>query len=426
MTIIVVPTTQCNLKCSYCFEPESQRVGENMPLNVDAMKRSLIDVWAGPYQGSDICLHGGEFTMTERDVLRELMDFIYGFKGNVNIVTNGSMIDDDLIEMFKKYSVSIGLSCDGPPSLNRFRGPDPSSDEVTDRYNVLLNETIRKLRRHNLPVSIMCILHKANADSYEKIVALAKWMDELAMMGIKGGRMNLMYGKPEQELTPRQAETAWIELYKHNKHQNLNWNPFVEMEKNLQGEKLSPCVYNHCDIFNTKTLSILPDGSVGNCDRTFSEGIYLRSYGDKPSGRYKALEQTDCLGCRYWTICGGSCPMEGIGDDWRRKTRFCDAIYALYSQIERDIRREGKTVALGAMVTPPQSAHGDDAHGDSGHGDNVHGDKGHGDSTHGDSGHGDMGHGDTTHGDQPHGDSSHEDAPFWKLNRETLRWDKDE
>ncbi|MHC1624226.1 MAG: hypothetical protein ACXQTR_06540, partial [Candidatus Methanospirareceae archaeon] len=34
----------------------------------------------------------------------------------------------------------------------------------------------------------------------------------------------------------------------------------------------------------------------------------------------------------------GGCPAEGIDGDWRNKTRFCKAIYDLYSEIERDIR----------------------------------------------------------------------------------------
>lgn len=410
MTIIFVPTEACNFKCSYCFEPESQRAEASMRFNLDAMKQGLIEVWSGPYRGSDICLHGGEFTICRREDIKEMMEFIYGFKGVVDIVTNGSLIDDELIEMFKKYNVHIGLSCDGPPDLNVLRGPNPSDKKVTKKYNVELNETLVQLRKENLPVSIMCILHTKNAGTQKKIDKLRAWMRWLANIGINGGRFNLMYGNPKYELSLRQATHAWLELYEENKRLELDWNPFKEMTGNLMGEKVSPCSFSQCNIFNTKTLSILPDGSVGNCDRTFSEGIYLRSYDDTKSGRYEALHQNQCLNCKYWDICGGACPMEGQGNDWRNPTRFCDAIYDLYSRIERDLRREGKMIItdVGLPILD----------------DKPHGDSGHGDKPHGDSGHGDSGHGDMPHGDKPHGDSSHPDAPDWKLNKETLEWEQ--
>ena len=111
--------------------------------------------------------------------------------------------------------------------------------------------------------------------------------------------------------------------------------------------------------------------------------------------------------------------MEGMDGDWRNKTRFCDAIYALYTQIERDLRHEGVMDMPVQQTTVGNVAHGDDPHADGGHGDANHGDNPHGDSNHGDGGHGDK-----VHGDKPHGDSSHNDAPDWKMNKETLEWEK--
>jgi len=420
LTIIIVPTVKCNFKCAYpCFEPETQRFGEDITFNLDAIKQSLIDVWAGPYGGSDLCLHGGEFTLVDHDILEDLMEFMYGFKGCVDVVTNGSRIDDEIMVLFRKYNVHVGISCDGPKDLNVLRGPDPSNKKATLDYNVQLSNTLQRLRDEGFPVSMLCIIHKKNAGTQAKLDKLKKWMKWLADIGIEGGRFNLMYGNPEHELSARQATTAWLELYNENKRLGLNWNPFGEMRKNLLGEKVSPCQYCGCNIFNTPTLSILPDGTIGNCDRTFSKGIYIRSYGDEKSGRYETLIQTQCRGCKYWNICRGACPMEGMDDDWRNKTRFCDAIYALYTQIERDLRHEGVMDMPVQKTTVGNVAHGDDPHADGGHGDANHGDRPHGDSNHGDGGHGDK-----VHGDKPHGDSSHNDAPDWKMNKETLEWEK--
>ena len=420
MTIIICPTEKCNFKCSYCFEPDDQRKGLDIPFNMQAMKRSIAEVWKGPFQGSDLCLHGGESTLIDRDKLEAIMDFLYGFKGNVNIVTNGSTIDDHMIQLFKKYNVHIGVSCDGPPELNVLRGPDPSNPETTRKYNEKLNYALLKLKQEKLPTSIMCILHTENAGTEDKLDLLKKWMLGLKTLGITGGRLNLMYGNKRFELSPSRASEVWVQLYEHNKKHGLNWNPFKEMEGNLKGEKLKPCVFNRCDMFSTRTLSIHPDGGIGNCDRTFSNGIYLRSRSPMKSGRYESLIQNQCKGCRFWEICGGGCPMEGVGDDWRNKTRLCKPIYDLYSHIEKTLKTENLSINLVTDgIQEKRVETWNIPHGDQGHGDESHGDLPHGDSGHGDAPHGNMGHGDI-----PHGDSSHPDAPDWTLDPDSLEWRK--
>lgn len=333
-------------------------------------------------------------------------------KGAVSIVTNGSMVDDDIIALFKRYNVYVGLSCDGPPDLNTLRGPDPSDPMRTVEYNLDLVETMRKLRENGIPVSIMCILHKMNASSKEKLQLLGAWMLWLNKMGIKGGRANPMYSNshPELELTSEELYRAWRVIYRLNKEHDLQWNPILEMEKNLQEEKNSPCHFVGCDKFATCTLSILPNGTIGNCDRTFSDGMYLRSMDRSKSGRYEALAQTQCNGCRYWRVCYGTCPEEGFEGDWRNKTRFCEAVYKMYAFIEGELRKANPNIELVVDSAPKLTVA---PHGNIGHGDDPHGDEGHGDEAHGDAPHGDEGHGDMPHGDIPHGDSHHGDSPDW-------------
>ena len=409
MTIIIVPTEQCNFKCTYCFEPQNQRSGFDIPYSFDRIKSSLLDVWSGPYNGSAVCIHGGEPLLTNHEELERLMKLIYNLpwkcddgtikpKGAVSIVTNGSMIDDRMITLFKRYNVYVGLSCDGPPDLNVLRGPDPSDTQKTKEYNLQLAETTKKLRQHGIPVSIMCILHKRNASTPEHLRLMGAWLLWLKKMGITGGRLNQMYSNAhsELELTNDELYRAWSYFYKINREYNLRWNPLMEMEKNLQEEKNSPCHFSKCDRFATCTLSIHPDGTIGNCDRTFSDGMYLRSMERNRSGRYEALEQTECAGCHYWRVCSGGCPEEGTNGDWRNKTRFCKATYDMYTLIDKTLREENPLIEL-VVDREPEPLRGpleDGAHGDEGHGDSIHGDETHGDAPHGDAGHGDAGHGD--------------------------------
>src|SRR5690606_30332188 len=51
------------------------------------------------------------------------------------------------------------------------------------------------------------------------------------------------------------------------------------------------------------------------------------------------MEDGGCKGCRYWRNCFGGCPAEGIGGDWRNRTRFCKAYYGLFDEAEKALKR---------------------------------------------------------------------------------------
>lgn len=412
MTIIVVPTERCNLRCRYCFEPNEVHEGLGVEYSFDKMKQSLHEIWNGKYRHSGVCLHGGECTLIPIEEFEKLVKMIYELpwgkddegkkKGAVSMVTNATLITDKHIEIFKKYNVHVSISVDGPPRLNVNRGPNPLDESVTEAYNKKINETILKLRENGVSVSIMCIINRDNAGSKKLRERLGGWMLWLKKNGMTGGRVNPVFSDthPELELTTDQIYQMWVNVYKWNKKYDMRWNPVIEMEKNLTGENKNPqpCVHNMCDPFNTHTISVLPDGQIGNCDRTFGHGLYTRSLDGTKSGRYEALKQTDCKDCKYWSVCHGGCPEEGIGGDWRRKTRFCKAIYKMYEYIEKDLKKQGKTVAFGEP-SQPKPVESNTPHGDVPHGDE------HADAPHGDSQHGDIGHGDIPHGDSDHGDT---------------------
>lgn len=403
----------------------------SLKYDFEKIKNSLLEVWKGPYQGSDVCLHGGECLLTPLPELEELLSLIFnlpwkggGIKGVSGIMTNGSLITEEHIQLFKKYNTHVGISIDGPPSHNILRGPNPNDPEITKKYNLHLNATIKRLREMRVPVSLICVLHSKNASTKEMRSQLGGWLLQLKEMGITSGRMNPVDcdEHPEYELTNDQLFQMWVNVYNWNKKYGLSWNPAIEMEKNLTGENKSPspCSFNKCDPFNTHTLSILPDGQVGNCDRTFGKGFYPRSQSSSHCGRYESLEQTECKGCPYWRVCFAHCPCESSSGDWRHKSRWCDAIKRIYTYIEGELRKNKPGIKLtidGIQEASTQeaargnTAHGDQPHGDSNHADDRHFDGEHQDSSHGDSEHGDSSHSDQTHGDSIHGDSCHADSP---------------
>jgi uncharacterized protein len=290
--------------------------------------------------GDSFCLHGGECTLIDRKDLEAILKKMHELQGRSSLQTNCYKLDDDLIRLFKTYKTSVGVSIDGDEGLNSLRGfpEDKKNREYTDQ--VIHN--IFTLHKEGVPVGIIILLTKVNADSNARLKRLLRFILKLREHGIKGGRLNFMWSNCAEtkryELTSEEASHAWLYLYRNLKeYGDLQWQQFRDFTDNLLGFGHSSCAYGKCDYFCTITTVILPDGSLGNCDRTHQEGLtYTRA--SMSYERYEALKSTDCSKCRFWDACYGGCPAEGLEGDWRNRTRWCQPIYDLYATIESDLK----------------------------------------------------------------------------------------
>lgn len=339
MVILLIPNLGCQLRCPYCFEEERPVRTE---VNVEAMKASLDKLESVPnIKGSYIAFHGGEPSLASRDVLSELAQHASQYCKTMSFQTNGMIMDDQLINILVRHNMHVGVSIDGPGVLNSLRGPDPSDKLVTRRYTTKVHKNLDKLLDAGVTVGILSVLHNVNVGTDQQLKRYEAWLLKLRDLGVGNIRTNLMYATnnaaKQYELSTERATEVMIALYELKKLYQLQLNPFMEMIQNLKGDKVASCHYCKCDIFSTHTISIFPDGSVGNCDRTFGSGCYLRSQTQSHPGKYRALELDQCKGCKYWNVCHGGCPNEGADGDWRNKTRWCAMLYNLYAWMEKDV-----------------------------------------------------------------------------------------
>jgi len=346
MTILVIPWFGCNLRCAYCFSrnlthhPEKQK----LQINYEAIRETLRKL-VKQRPGDSVTLHGGEPTALPLDVFEKLLEIIYEVSGRTSIQTNGYAITDEHIKLFKKYKTSVGLSIDGPPELNILRG-FPGDPEKQKNYIKRVYGNLEKLVSAGINVSIIAVLHKVNAGSPEAREKMKKWFRELAdKYNIRHGRTNPMFDPFENpvtkkyELTPEELGEAFVDFWNFFKTQpDLHWSPYRDVVDQMLGLSVSLCQFGYCDIYSsTSAIAVLPDGSLGTCDRTY--GLFITRRIDPPLYiREKILRETECKGCKYWNVCHGGCPMEAPYADWRRKTRFCKAYKMLYEAIERDLR----------------------------------------------------------------------------------------
>jgi uncharacterized protein len=354
ITSIKITNAECPASCVYCYERHLRDLGFKKGFDLQKVMEQMELEYKDGGCGGTPYLHGGEALMAGHDTIRRLLCKSWELSGASNVQTYGTLIDDEYIAMFKKYKTHVGISMDGPWPLNKLRViKGRKGKEVTEQ----LTQTLIRLRNEGISVSIICVLHKANALP-KHLPKLKEWILWLKSIGISGGRLNLMHtdrnGK-EWELSEEEADYAWRELFRFTilEQDGLQWQPFHDAVSSVTGLEQGTCVFGECEYYRAKDEPVVfSDGSTGNCLKTAKDGkVYPRLEQDYKQGapgfgliRYEILpliEQEDggCKGCEYWVNCKGGCSAEGVDGDWRNKTRFCKAYYGLFQEADKAVRR---------------------------------------------------------------------------------------
>ena len=171
MLSVKVTNALCNMQCTYCYEHIYRSKINQRAFDLEAIKRQIGNENDAPY------LHGGEALLAPIQVLEELFAISYQKTGYSSIQTNGTLITDKHIELFKKYNTQVGISIDGPGDLGKYRRTidgQPTADMVMDN--------IRWLRKEGVHVGIICVLTKANALP-EQRERFKDWVRELKALG---------------------------------------------------------------------------------------------------------------------------------------------------------------------------------------------------------------------------------------------------
>lgn len=362
----------CNLKCEYCYQDPMRDAGNiTSPIQWDKAKAVLEK------HNHNFTVFGGEPLLAPFSHLEEV--FKWGFEkfGKNGIQTNGALITDKHIELFKKYNVSVGLSLDGPEGNNRLRC------DIGETYRIHMN--LEELCRAGIYPSIICTVSKANAN--QATIAWFQYLDELGVRFLNLHILEVDKGRKEHALSTEQNIEFFRRAYEFAKTSKMFVNPFMDMYSLLtQDEPSVSCIWNACDPLTTPAVQgVGPDGTESNCGRTNKDGVnWIKTEGESKE-RYIALFHTPqqyggCADCRFFFACKGQCPGTAIDGDWRNRTADCLFWYSLFEIIELDIVAEKrlpitrepqklKAIVDGFLNHKVENSHTDIAHLDTPHTD---------------------------------------------------------
>lgn len=320
LTLILKGTNSCNLRCRYCSLGDKS---ETQMMSEKAMDRAFA--WFCCYAKErhekkvTIILHGGEpmllpamhYDRVLERMLVQYPDLDFTFR----IQTNGTILTEAYLKLFRKYAFHIGISLDGLAQIHDSQRRDLFGKGT---YSLIVRN-IRKLQRENLPVSVLMVLTKPSLHAgYE-------YLDFFASQGIsvkinpllKTGEALL---HEELCLEPGDYAEYLIGLHKYAlEHETVICiSPLEELQQAIIQEIVpvgctfhGPCSYKFICIDQEGV--VYPCGrfadrhrySLGNIyDGITKEGIVIQ---ERLEARRGSELPEKCESCKYIKLCHAGC-----------------------------------------------------------------------------------------------------------------------
>jgi len=324
--IDIAITNRCNLRCRYCYHFESSGdVSGDLPARewlrfFEELNRCAV---------MEVALAGGEPFM--RDDLKEIIDGIVQNRMRFAILSNGTLIDDDMAAFLvaTKRCNYVQVSIDGsmPESHDVMRGMGSFAKAL---------KGLMTLRRHGVPAAVRVTIHRKNVHDLEGIAKLLLEDLRLSSFGTNSaGAMGLCRKNAEMVQLTTQDRTIAMETLlrltkKYNGRIQAMAGPLAEARGWLEMEEArfegrEPMrgrgSLAGCGCYRT-SLSVRADGVITPC--TMLSHIELgrinrddlveiwKNHADLGSlrgrNRIPLSGFSFCEGCEYLQYCTGNCP----------------------------------------------------------------------------------------------------------------------
>lgn len=352
LTIIVKVTDRCNLACAYCSYPEKKKFDlslKNWSLII-ARLREYINCTGE--KNIKIIFHGGEpflwpvknYQYAFSTLLAELSEV----EVKLGIQTNGTIVVPELLEMFKQYGVSIGISLDGPEQIHDSVRLDAGGTGSYARIQTFL----KNLQNYELKGSFLAVAGNMHTGKEEQIWNFFREMgwpvrfNPLAPLG-RGKKFSFAPGNYAEFLI--RLYECILNDFSHFIKGFIAVDPLEKiMQKFLKMSNARECTF--LEDCSSCFMGIDPAGNVYPCSRLigrdevcygnineilFSDLVASQRF---PffKNRSKILMENDCKGCEFFVECYGGCPATGINGDVYRKTIFCEDYKRLFKYLKKE------------------------------------------------------------------------------------------
>ena len=342
----------CNLACRYCYCGTCREEVPNQGIMAESVARQAIN-WLFAVSGKSKDVHmtffGGEPLMN-KPVLKFAVAYsqklasLHGKKVTYSMTTNGTLLDDEIITIIKKYNFGLMVSLDGPKGLHNRQCPTRGGEGSYD----LAVAGIKKLMARRRRVTVRCTM----AHPAPNMMELVHFFEDFGFTRIVLGRVyNPVYPSccdlqkedfDELERQMKAEVVPWMleELKAGRTPKYFPFSGVVEKEKDEDpSEPISPFRCGAC----RGTTTVGADGTMYPCHRFVGmEKWIVGSIENGPDidrckdfwRKYRELVKEHCFSCWAYPLCHGPCPWEVAQADgtFKLNTHHCDETMTWFKQ----------------------------------------------------------------------------------------------
>jgi uncharacterized protein len=168
-SLLIKPTgAACNLACKYCFylDKASLFPGSNFRMKDDVLEAAIQQRLSSPSMGEvGIYWQGGEPTLMGLEFYQQSVELVKRYKKPgqrvaYSMQTNGTLLNEQWVAFFKKFTFLIGLSMDGTEAMHNAYREDKGGKGSFDR----VRQAWELLQEYKVDTNILCTVHAANAN----------------------------------------------------------------------------------------------------------------------------------------------------------------------------------------------------------------------------------------------------------------------
>lgn len=326
---LVIPTLQCNQKCLYCHSNAILPSLKEKKLDKSTADRILNFIFQSPSNYIQIEFQGGE-SLLNFDMVKYIVNKAFFLNKEkkkelkFEIVTNLTLLNDDIIEFLSQNKIGICTSLDGPKNIHDM------NRKFIDGRGTYQNVTkmIAKLRRKNINVGLLMVTTRHSLPYWKEIV------DEYVKFGQHTIRLKFLdflgFAQPEWDqigYTVEEFLDFWKKAVDYIFSLNKKGILMIESNVDLILKKLfAKTDPNFLDLRSpcgivTGQLAYNYNGDIYSCDEGRSDKYYI--LGNVKKDNYKSIisskkskefvsssitENYLCDSCVYKPFCG-VCPV---------------------------------------------------------------------------------------------------------------------
>jgi len=342
----MILTDDCNLKCSYCFEDspscdpsfESTYMTKEAAVTAVEYFANITKLYGDSEKKKIIHFYGGE-PLLNFAAMKAAVERISELKVEGKLphdcilvmVTNGTLINDDIATFLSENNIAVGISIDGPEELNNAYRISKSK-KMSNVFKTT-RDAYELLKKYGINVGLSATLTPEIVENFDEVLEF--FINDL---GISDGvSFNIMHFNPTVDVDDNYFEAAAKALIKayarfseidvHEERMMRKVSAFIKCEQML----------GDCGVVGNQIV-VAPDGKIGVCQdfvkpRTYFKGtVFDKDFDLIKEGLFDGwktrspLFMDQCLDCEAVAICGGGCPASvelKTGSRWNIDKRIC-------------------------------------------------------------------------------------------------------